>query len=134
LNGPLIARINDVLVLDLSGDVCAHVRRTLPLHGQGAAAARRGQRRAAAVDRSGQVQHSAHSNLGTRSGTAVWSLALAFYRPRGLAVHCSAIVRVEMHARTCGTCSEMAGPCFLFTLLCMCDVGPCAHGECLRNE
>ena len=80
-----MARIDDVLMLDLSGDVCAHVRRTLPRYGQGAAAARRGQRRAAAVDRSGQVEHSTHRDLGLRSGTAVRQLALAFYRPRGLA-------------------------------------------------
>ena len=79
-----MARIDDVLVLDLSGDMCAHVRRTLPRHAQGAAAARRGQRRAAAVDRSGLVNDGAHRGLGARSGRAVWPLALAFYRPRGL--------------------------------------------------
>ena len=85
MNGTLVARINDVLMLDLSGDVCAHVRRTLPLHGQGAAAARRGQRRAAVVDRSSEVERSAHRYLGRRTGTAVFLMALAFYRPRGLA-------------------------------------------------
>ena len=85
MNGTLVARIDDVLMLDLSGDVCAHVRRTLPRYGQGAAAARRGQRRAAAVDRSGKVEHSAHCYLGRRTDTAVFLMALAFYRPRGLA-------------------------------------------------
>ena len=80
-----MARIDDVLVLDLSGDMCAHVRRTLPRHAQSAAAARRGQRRAAAVHRSGKVEYNAHRSLGPRLGTAVWQLALAFYRPRGLA-------------------------------------------------
>ena len=80
-----MARIDDVLVLDLSGDMCAHVRRTLPRHAQGAAAARRGQRRPAAVDRSGKVERSAHRYLGRRTGTAVFLMALAFYRPRGLA-------------------------------------------------
>ena len=80
-----MARIDDVLVLVLSGDMRAHVRGTLPLYSQGAAAARRGQRRAAAGDRSGKVEHSAHRDLGRRTGTAVRQLALAFYRPRGLA-------------------------------------------------
>ena len=46
----------------------------------------------------------------------------------------AAAAEAELRALACGACSEMAGPCFLFTLLCMCDVGPCAHGECLRNE
>ena len=79
-----MARIDDVLVLDLSGGMCAHVRRTLPRHDQGAAAARRGQRRAAAVDRSGRVKDGAHFGLRPRSGKAVWPLALALCWPRGL--------------------------------------------------
>ena len=134
MNGTLVARINDVLMLDLSGDVCAHVRRTLPRYGQGAAAARRGQRRAAVVDRSGKVEAQHARYLGRRTGTAVFLISLAFYRPRGLAAHCSAIVRAELRALVCGACSEMAGPWCPLTLLCMCDVGPCMHGDCLRNE
>jgi len=134
LNGTLVARIDDVLMLDLSGDVCAHVRRTLHRHGQGAAAARRGQRRAAAVDRSGRVSYNAHRDLGSRFGTAVRQLALAFYRSRGLAAYFSAIVHAELRALACGACSHMSGSCFHFTLLCMCDVGKCAHGQCLQNE
>ena len=65
--------LDDVLVLDLSGDVCAHARRTLPRHGRGAAAARRGQRRAAAVGRSGRVEFSALSGVGLLSGRAARS-------------------------------------------------------------
>ena len=48
--------------------------------------------------------------LGLLSGRAVWPLSLALYRPRGLAAHCSAIVRAELRALVCGACSEMAGP------------------------
>ena len=66
-------------VLVLSGDVRAHVRRTPPLHARAIAAARRGQRRQAAVARSGQVDGIAAGGLEPRSGTTVWPLARAFY-------------------------------------------------------
>ena len=68
-----------VPVLVLSGDVRAHVRRAPPLHARAIAAARRGQRRQAAVARSGQVDGIAAGGLEPRSGTTVWPLARAFY-------------------------------------------------------
>ena len=75
--------VDDVLVLALRRDVRAHACRTLPLHAGDAAAARRGQRRRAAVARSGQVDGSAAGGVWARSGTTVRPLARAFYSSRG---------------------------------------------------
>ena len=63
--------IDHVLVLVLSVHVRAHVRRTLPLYAGVAAAARRGQRRQAAVDRSGRVNGIAAGGLEPRWGSTV---------------------------------------------------------------
>ena len=66
------------------------------------------------------TEYNAHRDLGSRFGTAVRQLALAFYRSRGLAAYFSAIVHAELRALACGACSHMSGSCFHFTLLCMC--------------
>ena len=77
--------VDDVRVLVLRRDVRAHARRTLPLHAEGAAAARRGQRRRAAVARSGPVDRGAAGGAWARSGSSVRPLARALFRSRGFA-------------------------------------------------
>jgi len=59
--------VDHVPVLVLSGDVRAHARRTLPLHVGGAAAPRRGERRRAAVARSGRVDGAAAGAVSSRA-------------------------------------------------------------------
>ena len=123
------AAVLDVLVLVLRRDVRAHVRRTLPRHPGVTASARRGQRRPAAVARSGQVDVIAAGGLEPRSGTTVRPLSRAFYWTLGFAACRSAVVRAEMRTCVCGRCGgvERLAASVLGSVLCVYGVArhPC---------
>ena len=67
LASTLLMTIDRVPVFVLCGGVRANVRRTLPRHAGEAAAARRGERRRAAVARSGQVDGGAAGAVSSRA-------------------------------------------------------------------